>query len=386
MANTTFKRGKYKPTNFIIKGLHFSKIYMEQRVWMKYLLVIAVGVIFALTGHFFIKKCGAYTYGLSCLVQGIARFTSFEIYFNNPGMSEEIYNMIFTALFWGLIFVANIPLFIFSGIKIGRRFTLLSLVFLAVSTVVGFCLGITPVIKDVNIFGDTTLTGSAPWIQELGRLKVEVLPFSPVSVEGYDPSNYAKPFMLMLSTLTYALLTGVAFAILYIVGGSTSGTDFISVYLAKRKNRPISGIFFIVNVCCIVIGATLGTFTPAAIACQECRSYQFFFSANLIGTVASLAIFTTIFAMFFPRSKKYKIEVNSKKAAKIKQSLKTLSYPHPTNLKTENNITTLNTVCSTMELSLLLQTINKVDNKAMVIVTKIAYYGGPLDTYQIGSD
>ncbi|MCQ3907346.1 MAG: YitT family protein [Mycoplasmoidaceae bacterium] len=85
---------------------------------------------------------------------------------------------------------------------------------------------------------------------------------------------------MILSTVTYAFIASFVFAILFIVGGSTAGTDIISVYLAGAKKKDVGTFFLALNLGMITLASAIGTFTPACLACPECRSVEFFFSAN----------------------------------------------------------------------------------------------------------
>ncbi|MCQ3914664.1 MAG: YitT family protein [Mycoplasmoidaceae bacterium] len=103
----------------------------------------------------------------------------------------------------------------------------------------------------------------------------------PKDIAGnYDPSNYVKPLLLILSTVTYAFIASFVFAILFIVGGSTAGTDVISVYLAAEKKMNIGTFFLALNIIMITLASTLGSFLPAFLECPECRSVEFFFNSN----------------------------------------------------------------------------------------------------------
>lgn len=391
---TTFHQGEYKLTHLKAKGLPFASLYMTKNIPLKYILAALIGVAFAILSLFFIKNTGGYAYGLASLLQGIARIISFGVY-KSGALNADACASVYSGLYWGLLFLINIPLLIFAYHKIGKRFALLSLTFIAVATVVGLLLDLIPNINNIYIFGSTTLytdaTHNPAWIVDTKALGVQIIPFMVPDylIPTYHPANYVKPLFFLVAVIVYAIVAGIVFSILYIIGGCTAGTDIIACYLSVRKGMDVALAFFIVNICCIIVGATLGSYLPAALTNPDCANYQFFFSVNFLGTLISLAIFTLIFKTFYPRGKKFYVQINSTKAKGIINHLNKLDYFHDIYLhdvgKRNNKMHSLDTVCSALELSLLLDSINKVDTDARVIVLRTNWFGGNINLHQLGS-
>ena len=375
-----FDTAAYQIQRLSGRPLPFSKLYLSKNIALKYLLAAILGVVYACLTLFFIKNTGGYSYGLSSLLQGISKLCSYFVYKAEVKNASAIYS----AMFWGLILVCNIPLFIFSWKKIGHRFTLLTLTFLLVNTAAGLGFDQIPNIANCTIFGKTNLTGSAQWITDLTNNHIQVLPFSvPSSLSlGYDAGNYVKPLILILSTVAYSFIAAFAFSILFIIGGCTAGTDFISVYLASRTKVKLSSFFFCLNLVCITLGSTLGCFIPSCLNNKDCVCVEFFFSANYVATVISLAVFTVLYKKIYPTGFRCKVEVYSKKHKEIKTDLYKHKYVHGSNLtevtggfsnKANGKFSTL---CSYIELPLIIDRINKIDEHATIAITKLAAIDG----------
>jgi len=403
-----FDKGVYKVGKVSAKGVPFAKLYFSKNIPLKYGIAVLAGLIFAVLSLFFVKNTGGFSFGFGGLMQGIDRLIVYFIY--KSGVSADKARLAYSILFWGLILVVNTPLFFFSWKKIGKRFTLLTLVFLVSNSVFGLLLDLIPNIDNIFLFGDTRLyvvnnlpIGYTSWIVQLRDMGINILPFSvpeslriitisDVTYTIYDPANYAKPFFLLFSQLVYAFAGGVVFAMLYVVGGSTAGTDFISVYLSAKKGMNVSTAFFFINLGCVILASVLGCYIPAALEIKECSGYQFFFSANLINTIISLLIFTLFFRKFYPRNKKYRVEIISNKVEKIKKQLYNQHYVHATSLTDftggykGKKIPAVMTICSTLELPLLLDIINIVDSEAIVDVTDVKYFQGSFASRLMGSE
>lgn len=389
---TDFNYGKYELRHLHAKPIPFAKLYLNKSIPLKYVVAVACGIVFAFLTTCFIKNTGAFSYGLSSFLQGIAKLSNYFI----TKATGEYNKMIYSGLFWGLLLVGNVPLFIFAWFKVGKRFALLTLTFLVANSISGFCFDFIPGIEGWSLFGETTLWCSHDqqcWIDVLKDNHIQVLPFSvPKALAGdYHPSNYVKPLLLILSTVTYAFIASFVFAILFIVGGSTAGTDVISVYLAAEKKMNVGTFFLALNLVMITLASAIGTFIPACLACEECRSVEFFFNSNWVGTLISMLIFTAIYKKLYPNSRKCKVEVYSKKAKEIRDLFYKNHYVHGSSLADRTGGYSgkkqhmFITVCSATELPMILDQINTIDKASIVTISNLYAVDGPFRLQRQGS-
>lgn len=392
---TDFNFGKYEIRHLHCKPVPYSKLYLIKSVKLKYIISALCGIAFAFLTTAFIKNTGAFSFGLSSFLQGIAKLCSFFVYKAGVPNAKTIYSL----LFWGLILLGNIPLFIFAWHKIGHRFAMLTLTFLISNAASGFLFDLIPGIEWWSLFGETKLwcTHEPPcWISTLqDTYHIQILPFSvPEKLfKDYSAANYVKPVLLILSTITYAFIASFVFAILFIVGGSTAGTDIVSVYIAGAKKKDVGNIFFALNFIMITLASTLGTFTPACLACpNECTNVCFFFNANWLGTLISMMVFTAIYKQLYPSTRRCKVEVYSKKVKQIRDFLYKNHYIHGSSL-TERTGGYSNkkqqmfiTICSAVELPMVVNEINMIDEKSTIAISRIASLDGPFNLLRPGSN
>jgi uncharacterized membrane-anchored protein YitT (DUF2179 family) len=45
------------------------------------------------------------------------------------------------------------------------------------------------------------------------------------------------------------------------LGGSTGGSDFVTIYLSQEKNKNVGFMFIIVNAICMLVGITIGSYS-----------------------------------------------------------------------------------------------------------------------------
>lgn len=389
---TNFNFGKYELRHLHAKPIPFAKLYLNKSVPFKYIVATLCGIAFAFLTTCFVKNTGAFSYGLSSFLQGIAKLCS---YFITQGTGHYD-KMIYSALFWGLLLVGNIPLFIFAWCKVGHRFAMLTLTFLIANSIAGFAFDFIPGIDGWSLFGETTLWCSHEnpcWIDVLKDSHIQVLPFSVprALADDYHPSNYVKPILLILSTVTYAFIASFVFAVLFIVGGSTAGTDVISVYLAAEKKKNVGTFFLALNLIMITLASTLGTFIPVCLACPECRSVEFFFNSNWVGTIISMLIFTTIYKKLYPNARRCKVEVYSKKAKQIRDLLYKNHYVHGSSLAnriggySHKKQQMFITICSATELPMIIDQINSIDKLSTITISNLYAVDGPFNLQRQGS-
>lgn len=97
-----------------------------------------------------IQNTGIYNFGLSSITQGLARisFVHLALNQNNITLANDAFNIVF----WAAYLLLNIPLFVFSWFKIGKRFTYLTMIYVVVSNLFGLALSFIPNISRVVIF------------------------------------------------------------------------------------------------------------------------------------------------------------------------------------------------------------------------------------------
>lgn len=230
---------------------------------------------------FLLKNTGLYNSGLSAIGQGAARFIYTELRLANVDTNKA--NTIFNSLFWGLYFVLNLPFFIFGYLKIGKTFSLLTIVFLIFNTITGFALSLIPSVDNILILGDTIPKGVSP-DQSLvyngqnlfAHYGVYILPFDFNAKDGMIGSqpfvanqifdsklDSVRALFLLIYGIAYGLISAVCYGMVYVVGACTAGLDFVSIYYATVKQKSLGSFLIVFNSLSMIIGASLGSYASA---------------------------------------------------------------------------------------------------------------------------
>ena len=368
---------KIQNVKYSARTIRMGPFYKIKEWWQKYLLVAAIGSLVSVIIWLLVQYTGVYSAGLSGIIQGIAKITKIEMELN--GSAESLANAVYNALFWGLYFIINIPLLIFGYFKVGKQFAIMTIIYIAFSQLVGFGLGF---INDGNgIFIFTNMS------------EITVDPaLEGVQILAWNADNGAIPGLFIYSVV-YALIAGISYSIIYILGASSGGTDVFGFYYSKVKNKSIGTLLTYFNVASLVIGVTLGSFACWMIkAPDQLRTsnhiLEAFFSPNLVASVLGSIISGLIYNYFFPRSKIVKVQIYSQKAQDIAFSLieKDWNYKIIISQTTTDTLggsssnKSLETVCSYIDLPTLISNIRDVDSEGLVTIYSTFGVDGELPT------
>jgi uncharacterized membrane-anchored protein YitT (DUF2179 family) len=218
-----------------------------------------MGVVMAFIILFLLKNTGIYNSGLSGFLQGVSRFIYVLIY-KNIGKKQA--DASFNILFWGIYLLFNIPLLIFSWFKVGKTFTKITFVFLAVNTLVGIGISFIPGIGNVFLFGNTLPHGADNQQNVFSQYGVYNIPFYFDGGDQYFNVQYdsSKSLMLLIYGLAYGLFSAASYSVLYIIGGCSGGMDYISIYYATKKHKPLGATLVLINSISLILGVIIGSY------------------------------------------------------------------------------------------------------------------------------
>ncbi|AZZ65224.1 YitT family protein [Metamycoplasma phocicerebrale] len=190
--------------------------------------------------------------------------------------------------------------------------------------------------------------------------------------------------------LAYAIIGGASEGFASIIAwrqrGSIGGTSVISNYIAYRNKKPVGNVFLMVAICfssvsTIVIGSLEYTENINGHVWQADL-----FLVRIMGTVAYLLVFSMLVNKFYPKYKKIKIEIYSKKPELIAEQFKKIGYVHPFNIFkgvggfSHDEFGKLETVALFLEKDLILEQVKKVDKTAWITTSNIHGVSGQFDT------
>ncbi|MCF0227637.1 MAG: YitT family protein [Malacoplasma sp.] len=402
-----FKNAGIADVQFSSGIVKLGGLYRVRLPWQKCLIATALGLLLAVATLFFLKNTGLYSAGAIAFCQGIARIVN--TFMDIHGYDPEVVKIVYNILFWGIYLVFNIVLLVFFIYKMNKEFVYLSAIFICVSQVSGIALSFIPGIENIHIFGDTSTVNAI-----LKEARVECVVFFPniypsISGESFDWSNQlvtckdsmissaitsenlTKAFSLVIYSLLYTIIYAFCNAGVFILGGSSMGTESIAIYISEKKNEDVGLVLRTIQMICLVAGVLMGSYCCGILAGQNyienhpgCEatastyaSWQYIFNANLVASFIFVIINAALINSLFPTRKLVRVEIFTKEAKQVLDNLRTRKYPHPTTVVhsfggysgVSNNIIT--TVLPLMSLSNYIATIREVDKVCLIAVTKL---------------
>lgn len=407
-----FTIGKFREECLHAKGLKFARLYDDNRVIVRYFIAGLIGVLSGAFVQLLIKNTGLYNTGMSAIVQGLARLTNTILLLKNtdPDTVKLVYNL----MFWVFYFLINIPLVILCYCKIGKLFTKLTLIFLLCNTLTGFGLSYIPGIETVLIFGSTRPSYFIPDLKDPTNIidnylykncGISLIPFwfngempTMITVNkiqyiiynpDYDPF---KSLFCLFYGVAYGFSVAVMYSVLYIIGGSSGGMDFVSFYFSVKKQKAINNLLVIINFISMTSGVVLGSYIPAGIAVPKyCWGYQWFLSSNFVSSFIMILVFKFTLSRFYPSTQQCKVEIYTTKGSNIVENLmrsgyiRSLSSSRVIGSYSKQEREVLWTICYYNELPRLIYHIREEDTTCLISASLIRDIDGVIKVYQQGS-
>lgn len=393
--------------------LKFPSFYSLKSLKMRYFFVIILAIIFGSMTAILVQSTGLYTGGFNACFQGIARFV-YAILRKKAGEGVSDINrnqvliakVVYNALFWGLYLLLNIPLLIFAYKKIGKTFASLSLTFVIIAQITGFLVGFMKSsisgFNSFQVFGDTT---TVDW--NLNQYDIKCILFYPnffpamrangsfdwslATTNGASDQiknmivsdNVCKIFILLVYAVAYSLISATIYTIVFIMGGSTAGSDFIVIFWSQEKNKNVGATSIVTQGILMVVGVVFGTYCSSILVNHNVySSWQYILSANLFISFVWTFMHGTLIDRFFPWRKFVRVEVFSQHTKNINLHLKKINYTHPSTIITAEGgysgkpTYVYTTICMMVELPTLVREVRSLDDRCLISATTITDIDG----------
>ncbi|WP_426461489.1 YitT family protein [Mycoplasma hafezii] len=257
--NTVYKRTRM--SNF---GLKLSSLYTKMSTQKIVWITIVTAIVFGVISVFFVKNVGIYNFGLAAFGQAAARILVTML--KPDQITEAMRNLVDQFVFWVLYIILSIPIFIFGYKKIGTMFTNLTVLFLVVSSLVSFSIGLIPGANQVYLIGNF----------DNNEIK-NVLPEFKRALSGIIPllwSDGGNIIALMIYAIVYGYLLAWIFAIIQIIGGTAGVTGVIGEWYANEKQKSFGSISGYMNIIIVFISVAVGSWIPGSLLLQDAKTYQ----------------------------------------------------------------------------------------------------------------
>ncbi|QEH61761.1 hypothetical protein SCHIN_v1c05640 [Spiroplasma chinense] len=201
--------------------------YFKTKFFKDLAMLALAALIMTISFDYFISstgRTGLFPAGLGSVARFLAILT-----FNDDVSKQSSFYFIY-------YFLMNLPLFVFGYIKLGKKFTYTTLLFIGLQIAFDQILQLIPFINPTSFH----VIVNYQLLQEIGN-------------------SWNSGIWLFIFAALGGVLLGVAYSITYKIGSSTGGSDFLTMYFSNKKNTPIGNINRNVNFCILGVVIILNT-------------------------------------------------------------------------------------------------------------------------------
>ncbi|QCZ36488.1 DUF2179 domain-containing protein [Mycoplasma nasistruthionis] len=320
--NTVYKRTRM--SNF---GLKLSFLYGQFTLTTILLITIATAIVFGVVSVFLVKNVGIYNFGLAAFGQAAAKIIVVNL--KESQVSQTVRNLIDQFVFWIAYVILSIPIFYFGYKKVGVLFTNLTVLFLVVSSVVSFSLGLIPGVNSTYIIGDFSNQKIKDLLPDYSKALSSLIPLL------WDAQSSASIIALMIYSIVYGVVLAYVFAIIQIIGGTAGVTGVIGEWYANAKQKSFGQISGYMNIIIVIIAVFVGSYLPGRILLAQAgldnakqmeefgRSIhtELYFSPNLVATILVNVVYIMVLDKLFPKFKLVRVQVFSHKSKEIQHKI-----------------------------------------------------------------
>lgn len=320
----------------ISKGFKF-KMYARKTIKKRLWLTALASVLMAVGYTFFIQKADVFNTGTSGFSIGLSKILCASL--GKPNL--------FMLFYWLLYVLTNLPLVIFSYLKIGKKFTSITLMNILLSSALGLFMSYTPGLKDFNIF-------------------------KMISDESIRKISYT-----IIGGFIYAFGVGLVF----VSGASAGGTDFIATYYSAKRNKPLGPLLLVIGLSTLAISVFMGEFLAKGI--EGDWSFYNMMNLEMVLSILFMVMTTMIVNRVYPKNRKVSINVVTNKPEEIFKKLVESGYKHSITESTARGMyskqerTLLFTVCTFIEHLSVISIIAEIDKNAFVVTEQVQQITGP---------
>ncbi|MHA3839206.1 YitT family protein [Mycoplasma sp. HF14] len=258
-TNTLYKRTRM--SNFGLKLNHF---YSQMPMWKIVTITIVTAIFFGIISVFFVKNVGIYNFGLAAFGQSAAKIIVVNL--SQDQVSASVRNLIDQFIFWIAYIILSIPVFVFGYKRVGKTFTNITILFLAVSSLVSFSIGLIPGANEVYIIGNYSNNNVKNFLSDYKKPLSNIIP---MQWTGADAGN---TIALMLYSIVYGYMLAYIFAIIQIIGGTAGVTGIIGEWYANEKQKSFGAISGYMNIIIVFIAVAIGSWLPGSLLLKDAQT------------------------------------------------------------------------------------------------------------------
>ncbi|MDC8913579.1 YitT family protein [Metamycoplasma hyosynoviae] len=334
-------------------------------IWKKFpkkmFFIFLSAMLYNIGVAIFLGKAATVASGLSALVQGLT------------------YSVSKTAPYFAYIYFGiNLPFVIAFWLKNPRTFMLFTLYWLLFQVVFQSIMLIKPIyltFDKISIFYINWKSGIS-WRQ-----------LQPWSVYSTLEGNQTWP--VIIYTLIGGVCAGVSSGLAWKNSGSTAGSDIIVYYISRMKKKSIGSVSTFVALAFATFSISLIFFLEYFNVSADKPWNPAMFLLRAVSTIIYIFIYNGFLEILYPKYKKVKIEIYSKKAAEIIDHLKSINYWHGYNYESltsgysKEQVIKIETIALFLEQNQIKNEILSIDDKAFITIAPLYKLIGNFNTSKV---
>lgn len=263
----------------------FGKPKTLKSSYIKRILILTFsGLLMSFALNYFIIPLGILSAGLGGFSQGIAYTVTTSI-----GKADD--QQLILIIYWSIVAVVNIPIVIFSYFYYGKKFIYLSLYTFFVTLISSFFFSYVP---------------------------------------GFESASYFNGEITIPETVIMSIMGGVLYGIsggLIFSQGSTSlGIDPITRYYGREKGYNLSQVVLIASIISSFFWIIIIQIISTDITSFSVFIDEVLFAPEILGSLVFIIVYALLVGYIYPTSRKYIVEINSKKVNEISAKLIEMNY------------------------------------------------------------
>ncbi|TPE58062.1 DUF2179 domain-containing protein [[Mycoplasma] falconis] len=214
--------------------------------------------------------------------------------------------------------------------------------------------------------------------------------FDILNVSRLYSSGFSNPtWPIIIYTVIGGIMAGIASGLAWKNSGSAGGSDFVVFYISKMKQKSVGrtssyvALFF-----CTVSVAVISLLEGIGVAQGKPLNVGGLI-LRIISSFGYIFLYTAIIELIYPKYKKVKIDVYTKKPDLVISHFKNINYWHGFNIErviggfTNTETTVIETYVLFLELKQIKEQILKADPHAWIATTRVNKVVGKFDTSKI---
>ncbi|WP_033161329.1 YitT family protein [[Mycoplasma] collis] len=275
-----------------------------------------------------------------------------------------------TKPYFGLMFFGfNIPLIIIFWNKIKKKIIYLSILWIFFQNIFNLIFTLIPELTN--------------WLNDHFSVSKE---FDEMGVDEALRQN-KNIWPIIYYTFIGSTIVGLSLGIAWKQGATSGGTDFISYYYSRKKQKSVNKVIMLISLLIFVFSfILLIIFTKIDLG--DTKIYKFF-GIQAFSTITYIFVNSYFLNIIYPKYKKVEIDIYTTEPVKIIDYFKKINYWHSYNLwtgfsgYTGKKIYKIKTICLYLESNWLLSEIYKIDSKIWVSFKNIQKIKGNFNTSRV---